>query len=305
MPENPVDTGDSRPRLSVVDAWLSPMSTTVREEYEVGDLDPVGVLEAAADGRTSRTTSRVPQAPARRPLGRPPPRHRRHRQSRRSVAQPFSPTSHSAATAPRPWRRSPPNRSPSPWACPRRPGPADRRRPRPAPPPPILWKRLGPGSKCRPGRPAASPDRPTGLSKAAAIWVDEQLADRDSCGPVVVDRLVAQAIAVSRPRGTRRPGERREGRLGRHPHPPRGHRLPRHLTPRSHRRHPHPEGLLRPGPCDRPPAVRRRRPRPPRRSQDQGHRHRHGNVAAARQPEGQGLCPGRHPEPRTRHPRRG
>jgi hypothetical protein len=25
------------------------MSTTVREEYEVGDLDPVGVLEAAAE----------------------------------------------------------------------------------------------------------------------------------------------------------------------------------------------------------------------------------------------------------------
>src|SRR5215203_1977791 len=48
MRESPVDTGDSRPPLSVVDAWLGPMSTTVREEHEVGDLDPTGVLEAAA-----------------------------------------------------------------------------------------------------------------------------------------------------------------------------------------------------------------------------------------------------------------
>src|SRR4029079_7544079 len=48
MPETPVDTGDSWPRLSVVDACLGPMSTTAREEYEVGDLDPTGVLEAAA-----------------------------------------------------------------------------------------------------------------------------------------------------------------------------------------------------------------------------------------------------------------
>ena len=37
------------------------------------------------------------------------------------------------------------------------------------------------------------------LSKAAAIWVDEQLADRGSCGPVVVDRLVAHAIAAYDP----------------------------------------------------------------------------------------------------------
>ena len=37
------------------------------------------------------------------------------------------------------------------------------------------------------------------LSKAAAIWVDEQLADRGSCGPVIVDRLVAQAIAAYDP----------------------------------------------------------------------------------------------------------
>ena len=35
--------------MSVVDAWLGPMSTTVREEYEVGDLDPAGVLAAATE----------------------------------------------------------------------------------------------------------------------------------------------------------------------------------------------------------------------------------------------------------------
>ena len=49
MRESLVDTGDSRHRLSVVDAWLSPVSTTVREEYEVGDLDPSAVLELARD----------------------------------------------------------------------------------------------------------------------------------------------------------------------------------------------------------------------------------------------------------------
>ena len=37
------------------------------------------------------------------------------------------------------------------------------------------------------------------LSKAAAIWVDEQLADRTTCGPVIVDRLVAHAIAAYDP----------------------------------------------------------------------------------------------------------
>ena len=104
---------------------------------------------------------------------------------------------------------------------------------------PLLWKRVArlevPAWQAR--RVARQTHR---LSKAAAIWVDEQVADRGTCGPVVVDRLVAHAIATLRPRGTRRPRGRRPGRLGRHPHPPRGHRLPRHLPPRSHRRHPRP-----------------------------------------------------------------
>ena len=78
-------------------------------------------------------------------------------------------------------------------------GTADRRRPRPPPPPPppleTRWSRLEvPAWQAR--RVARQTHR---LSKAAAIWVDEQLADRSTCGPVVVDRLVAQAIATYDP----------------------------------------------------------------------------------------------------------
>ena len=63
---------------------------------------------------------------------------------------------------------------------------------------PMLWKRVSrlevPAWQAR--RVARQTHR---LSKAAAIWVDEQLADRGSCGPVVVDRLVAHAIAAYDP----------------------------------------------------------------------------------------------------------
>ena len=48
----------------MVDAWLSFMSTTVREEYEVGDLDPVGVLEAAAEAEQAERRAGLPQAGA-------------------------------------------------------------------------------------------------------------------------------------------------------------------------------------------------------------------------------------------------
>jgi hypothetical protein len=37
------------------------------------------------------------------------------------------------------------------------------------------------------------------LPKEGALWVDKQLAARSSCGPVIVDRLVAQAIATFDP----------------------------------------------------------------------------------------------------------
>ena len=228
------------------------MSTTVREEYEVGDLDPAGVLEAAADSRTepndeprSASSSSPPTGPTSTP---PPPTP----VSRRSVARPSWPTSHSAATAHRPVAAF----TPEPFALALGMSPSagaqliadalDLRHRLP-----MLWKRVGrlevPAWQAR--RVARQTHR---LPKAAAIWVDEQLADRGTCGPVIVDRLVAHAIAAYDPEDTRRPRERRPGRLGRHPHPPRGHRLPRHLPPRSHRRHPGPQGVLRPGLCASP-----------------------------------------------------
>jgi hypothetical protein len=63
---------------------------------------------------------------------------------------------------------------------------------------PLLWKRVArlevPAWQAR--RVARQTHR---LSKSAAVWVDEQLADRTSCGPVIVDRLVAQVIAAGDP----------------------------------------------------------------------------------------------------------
>ena len=59
---------------------------------------------------------------------------------------------------------------------------------------PLLWKRLErlevPAWQAR--RVARQTHR---LPYAGARWVDDQLADRTGCGPVIVDRLVAQAIA--------------------------------------------------------------------------------------------------------------
>ena len=59
---------------------------------------------------------------------------------------------------------------------------------------PMLWKRLErlevPAWQAR--RVAHQTHR---LPYAGARWVDEQLAGRTGCGPVIVDRLVAQAIA--------------------------------------------------------------------------------------------------------------
>ncbi len=126
---------------------------------------------------------------------------------------------------------------------------------------PLLWKRVSrlevPAWQAR--RVARQTHR---LPKAAAIWVDEQLADRGSCGPVVVDRLVAQAIAAYDPEEHEdREDDAQAGWDVTLTHPEPGG-LPRHLPPRSHRRHPGPEDVLRPGLRDRPPAVPRRRHRP-------------------------------------------
>ena len=137
------------------------MSTTVREEYEVGDLDPAGVLEAAAEAEQSRTTRRVPQAPARRPLGRPPPRHCRHRC--RDVRWGGPPGRRVARRGRHPGRGGVHPRTVRVGVghVPVGRGAADRRRPRPAPPPPHVvetrWSVGGAGLAGPPGRP---PDPP-------------------------------------------------------------------------------------------------------------------------------------------------
>src|SRR4029079_12005214 len=63
---------------------------------------------------------------------------------------------------------------------------------------PLLWKRVSllevPAWQAR--RVARQTHR---LPLAGARWVDEQVADGGTCGPVIVDRLVAQAIAVCDP----------------------------------------------------------------------------------------------------------
>ena len=55
-----------------------------------------------------------------------------------------------------------------------------------------------------------------GLSQTAAAYVDAELADRlDSCGAVLIERVVAQAIAKVPPRAAAAAGEARQGRVGR------------------------------------------------------------------------------------------
>ena len=278
------------------------MSTTVREEYEVGDLDPVGVLEAAAEAEQSRTTRRVPQAPARRPLGRPPPRHRRHRCRDAGGAALLADESLGgdgtpavAAFTPEPFALA---LGMSPSAGAQLIADALDLRHRL----PLLWKRRVAGWRCRPGRPAGSPARPTASPRPPRSGSTNSSPTAASCGPVVVDRLVAQAIAAYDPEEHEDRGERRPGRLGRHPDPPRAHRLPRHLPPRSHRRHPHPQGVLRPGLRASPTSCTSTATPPARRPQDQGPRHPHRPTRSARQAAGQGVRPRRGPRPRDPTP---
>jgi hypothetical protein len=99
------------------------MSTTVREEYEVGDLDPVGVLEAAAQAEQAERRAAFRKLelaahwadlhPATQDTGVETPG---------GVALLADESLGGDGT--RRWRRSPRNRSPSRWACPRRPGPS-------------------------------------------------------------------------------------------------------------------------------------------------------------------------------------
>ena len=97
------------------------MSTTVRERYEVGDLDPAGVLEAAAEAEQAerRAAFRKLQLAA----------HWAdlHPATADTGVETFGGPALLAdeslgGDGTRPWRRSPRNRSPSRWACHRRPG---------------------------------------------------------------------------------------------------------------------------------------------------------------------------------------
>ena len=167
--------------------------------------------------------------------------------------------SRSAGTAPHWWRRSPPNRSRSHWACPRRPGHSSS----PTPSTCATASRSC-GNGCAvwtypPGRPAASPTRPTACPKPPRSGSTNSSPTGSPAGRSIVDRLGRPGDRHLRPRDPRRPRGPGESRLGRHPHPPRDHRLRRHLPPRSHRRHPGPQDVLRPGLCGRAPAVPRRR----------------------------------------------
>ena len=134
---------------------------------------------------------------------------------------------------------------------------------------PLLWRRVAPLEV--PAWQARRVARQTHrLPVAGARWVDEQISTRvHGWGPVVVDRLVAQAIATFDPEAQEKREDDAKAGWDVTLHPSRAHRLRRHLPPRGPRRHPDLEGVLRPGLRHRPPAPPRRRPRPPRRPQDQ------------------------------------
>ena len=197
------------------------MSTTVREEYEVGDLDPGGCARSRRrqpnENSERHAAFRKLQLAAHwadlHPATQPTPG------SRRSAGRPCWPTSHSAGTAPRLVAAF----TPEPFALALGMSPSagaqliadalDLRHRLP-----MLWKRVSrlevPAWQAR--RVARQTHR---LSKAAAIWVDEQVADRGSCGPVVVDRLVAQAIAAYDPEEHEDREERRPRPAGTSPSP--------------------------------------------------------------------------------------
>ena len=226
----------------------------------------------ATDERGAPRT-RVPQASwLAGALGRPPPRHRRHRCRDVRWARRSWPTSRSGGDG------TPGGGGVHPGAV--RVGvghvavgrgPADRRRPRPAPPPPHALETAVPvGGAGLAGPPGRPPDPPPPQDRRP--WVDEHLADRGTCGPVVVDR----SSPTPSPRTTPRPTK--TGRT----------------TPRAGwdvtLTHPDPtdflgtshleatgdtlvlQGLLRPRLRGRPPPVPRRRHQPAGRPQDQSPR---------------------------------
>ena len=170
------------------------MSTTVREECEVGDLDPAGVLDAVAEAEQTERRAALRKLelayqwavlhPATADTG---------------VETPGGPallaheslggdgTPMVAAFTAEPFALA---LGISPAAGAQLIGDALDLRHRH----PLLWKRLArlevPAWQAR--RVARQTHR---LPYAGARWVDDQLAGRSGCGPVIVDRLVAHAIA--------------------------------------------------------------------------------------------------------------
>ena len=191
--------GSQALRVSVVDAWLGPMSTTVREEYEVGDLDPAGVLEAAAEAEQAERRAAFRKLelaahwadlhPATADTGvetfggRGPAGRRVTRRGRHPGRGGVHPRTVRAGVGHVPLGR----------------GPADRRRPRPPPPAPAAVETRVAGWRCRPGRPAASPARPTASPRPPRSGSTNSSPTAAPAAPSIVDRLVAQAIATYDP----------------------------------------------------------------------------------------------------------
>ena len=278
------------------------MSTTVREEYEVGDLDPTGVLEAAAEAEQAerRAAFRKLQLAA----------HWAdlHPATADTGVETFGGaalladeslggdgTPAVAAFTPEPFALA---LGMSPSAGAQLIADALDLRHRL----PLLWKRVGrlevPAWQAR--RVARQTHR---LSKAAAIWVDEQLADRGSCGPVVVDRLVAHAIAIYDPEEHEdRENDAQAGWDVTLTHPEATDFLgTSHLEATG-------DTLVLKAFYDQVCAVAHQLfldgDTTARRPQDQGHRHPHRPTRSLRQAEGQGVRPRRRPRPRARRPRR-
>src|SRR6478736_10202761 len=174
------------------------MSTTVREEYEVGDLDPSTVLELARDNERElreREFRKLQLAALWADL---------HPATTDTGVETFGGpalmgdeslggdgTPAVAAFTPEPFALA---LGMSPGAGAQLIADALDLRHRL----PMLWKRVSrlevPAWQAR--RVARQTHR---LSKVAAIWVDEQVAHRTTCGPLIVGRFVAQAIATYDP----------------------------------------------------------------------------------------------------------
>ena len=174
------------------------MSTTVRERYEVGDLDPSAVLELARDNeRELREREFLKLQLAAHWADLHPATHDTGVETPGGAALLADEslggdgTPAVAAFAPEPFALA---LGMSPSAGVQLIADALDLRHRL----PMLWKRVGrlevPAWQAR--RVARQTHR---LPKTAAIWVDEHLADRGTCGPVIVDRLVAQAVATYDP----------------------------------------------------------------------------------------------------------